>query len=248
MRAYMNGCLFVLAAAGLLAVDGAAAFGQVKPMAAFDPTSNYTQHDVLGWKVLVNRRLDDDAKLKQAALREIESQLYQVTRLVSPKVVSQLRETAFWLEKSAPARSAYHPDRKWLIRNGYNPDKAKCIEIASAEQLLSLPAFRPEIMLLHELLHAYHDQVLGFEHPAIIEAFKRVKKQQKYERVRHIYGGYDKHYALTNAKEFFAELSETYLFANDYYPFVRPELKSYDPETYALMKMIWSGREYQRGE
>jgi hypothetical protein len=134
------------------------------------------------------------------------------------------------------------------MQNGYNPDKAKCIEIASAEKMLSLPAFRPELMLLHELMHAYHDRVLGFDHPEIIAAYERAKKEKKYGRVQHIYGGYDRHYALTNPNEFFAELSEAYLFANDYYPFVRPELKKYDRETYELMKKIWSGREYRRGE
>ena len=95
-------------------------------------------------------------------------------------------------------------------------------------------------MLLHELIHAYHDRVLDFDHPAIVEAFKRVVKEKKYESVRHIRGGMTRHYALTNHKEFFAELSETYLFANDYFPFVRPELKEYDPETHTLLRRIWS--------
>ncbi len=33
------------------------------------------------------------------------------------------------------------------------------------------------------------------------------------------------HYGLTNAKEFFAEMTETYFGSNDFYPFVAGELK-----------------------
>ena len=36
-----------------------------------------------------------------------------------------------------------------------------------------------------------------------------------------------------------AEMTESYLGVNDFYPFVRGELKEHDPETFALMAKIW---------
>ena len=48
-----------------------------------------------------------------------------------------------------------------------------------------------------------------------------------------------RHYARTNHKEFFAEMTESYVGVNDFYPFVRAELKNHDPKTFALMKKIW---------
>ena len=39
--------------------------------------------------------------------------------------------------------------------------------------------------------------------------------------------------------EYFAESTEAYLGVNDFYPFVRAELKQHDPDMYELMTEIW---------
>jgi hypothetical protein len=39
--------------------------------------------------------------------------------------------------------------------------------------------------------------------------------------------------------EFFAEMSESYFGANDFYPFNQGELKDYAPEIFELMQKIW---------
>jgi hypothetical protein len=48
-----------------------------------------------------------------------------------------------------------------------------------------------------------------------------------------------RHYALTNHKEYFAEGTEAYFGANDFHPFVRAELKSFDPELHRVLREIW---------
>ena len=48
-----------------------------------------------------------------------------------------------------------------------------------------------------------------------------------------------KHYALTTPMENFAESTEAYLGVNDFYPFVRAELKEHDPRMFELLKKIW---------
>ena len=48
---------------------------------------------------------------------------------------------------------------------------------------------------------------------------------------------------LSNHKEYFAESTESYLGVNDFYPFVRAELKEYDPDMFSLMEMIWGSVE-----
>jgi hypothetical protein len=47
------------------------------------------------------------------------------------------------------------------------------------------------------------------------------------------------HYALTNEKEFFAEMSECYFGVNDFFPFTNAELRDAEPEIYALLADIW---------
>ena len=93
-------------------------------------------------------------------------------------------------------------------------------------------------VILHELAHSYHDQVLGFNID-IINAYRRAEKAGLYEKVLLFRGGLTRHYASTNHKEFFAEMTESYLGVNDFYPFVRAELKEHDPETFHLMERIW---------
>ena len=85
-------------------------------------------------------------------------------------------------------------------------------------------------VILHELAHAYHDQILNFNHKEIIDAYERAEKQGLYKQVLLFRGGKTSHYARTNHKEFFAEMTESYLGVNDFYPFVRAELQEHDPE------------------
>ena len=92
---------------------------------------------------------------------------------------------------------------------------------------------------LHELSHAYHDQVLGFDEPRIIAAWTKFRDSGKYTSVMTSMGVMREHYGLTNAKEFFAEMTETYFGSNDFYPFVAGELKQAEPEIFALMADIW---------
>ena len=91
----------------------------------------------------------------------------------------------------------------------------------------------------HELAHAYHDQVLGFEHPAIIAAYDKAKAAGNYEEVLAHTGRRVRHYGLTNHKEYFAEGTEAFFYRNDFYPFVRAELGVHDPTLLKLLTEIW---------
>ena len=97
-------------------------------------------------------------------------------------------------------------------------------------------------MILHELAHAYHDQVLGFDEPRIKEAYEKYKKSGHGERALLYSGKRVKHYALTNQMEFFAEMTESYFGHNDFFPFNRAELKREEPEVFDLLTRIWESK------
>lgn len=48
-----------------------------------------------------------------------------------------------------------------------------------------------------------------------------------------------KHYALTDRKEFFAEMSELFFGMNDFFPFNHAELQHEEPGLYELLCKIW---------
>ncbi len=75
--------------------------------------------------------------------------------------------------------------------------------------------------VLHELAHAYHDQVLGFEEARILAAYAAYKKSGHGSAVLLVTGGHVPHYGLTDHKEFFAEMTESYFGVNDFFPFNR---------------------------
>lgn len=47
---------------------------------------------------------------------------------------------------------------------------------------------------------------------------------------------------MSNAKAYFAEMSESYYGFNDHYPFLQFELSQLDPEACELLARLWGGR------
>jgi len=96
-------------------------------------------------------------------------------------------------------------------------------------------------MVLHELAHGYHHRELegGYGNAELKAAYERMVESKKYESVLLFSGKKVRHYALNNPAEYFAESSEAYFGTNDFYPFVRAELKEFDPEMFELLGKLW---------
>lgn len=208
---------------------------------SFIPTSLYRTRRIQGWTVRVDPALLAARRdLGRPALELLNAKLLDIVRAVPPRALAELRKVPIWIsvhDGHAPC-AEYHPNRQWLADNGYNPDKAKCVEIGNAANFLMWSKDQPA-MVLHELAHSYHDRVLGFENAEVQAAYDAALRSGKYRAVLRIDGRIEKAYALTDAKEFFAECSEALFGTNDFYPFVRAELGQYDPDTYALLKRLW---------
>jgi hypothetical protein len=207
----------------------------------FVPTSEYVSKTVEGWTVRINRRLLDDQKdLGTQALRLLEVKLYDIVRVVPPKAVEELRKVPIWLgvdDGHAPC-AEYHPNKDWLRENGFNPDKAKGVEIGNASRFLEWSKDQPS-MILHELAHAYHDRVLSFDNQRIIATYRAAVSSKSYESVLHRNGRQERSYALTDPQEYFAESTEAYFGTNDFYPFVHAELVKHDQVMEKLLGESW---------
>jgi hypothetical protein len=213
-----------------------------QPELAYEPTSVYREQRVEGWLTRINKQLDEkeNVELRDKMVRLLGEQLYQVTRVVPAEALEKLRKIPIWVELAHPKHPCmcYHPSKDWLKSNGMNPDKAGGVELANCKNFLSWTIAQPW-MVFHELAHGYHHQVLTFEHAAVKACFDEATKAKIYESVLHINGRKQKHYALTNEKEYFAELSECYFGTNDFFPFVKAELKEYDPRMFDLLGEVW---------
>ncbi len=237
--------LVLLAAVPAGRAAAANATAPPKPASRFDPTADYEEKHVEGWAVLVNHRLLDQEHrpLCKRVLRQLKDHLYRVTRVVPPAALANLRRVPFWVELNDPKFPCmcYHPSADWLRENGLNPQKAGGVEVANADNFLNWTLVQPW-MVLHELAHAYHDRVLGFDNAEVRACYQHAINSKLYDSVMHYDGRKVRAYAATNEKEYFAESTEAYFGSNDFFPFVRAELKEHDPKMCDLLEKVWGVR------
>ncbi len=211
------------------------------PEPEYEPTENYTVRTIEGFAIYVNNRLlDEKADLGREALALLRVKLYDINRVVPPRALAELHKVPIWVEvedKRHPG-GCYHPSRQWLTEHGFNPEKARSVEIGNAANFLTWSLDQPS-MVLHELAHAYHHRVLGYDNEDIKQAYKRAVEGGSYESVFHCRGKTRRAYALENDQEYFAELSEAFFGTNDFYPFVRAEVKQHDPHMYDTLMKLW---------
>lgn len=195
------------------------------------PASNWETREIDGWTVKIDRAVSNPE-----AVRLLETRLQDIARLVPAAAVRELRKVPIWLGTAGIAQ--YHPDRGWLEKNGHDPEKAKAVDLGSAEDFIRETQRQP-FMVLHELAHAYHDRVLGFDHAKIRAAYDGAVKDGKYDSVLFWDGRKVRHYGLKDHKEYFAEGTEAYFGTNDFYPFVRAELRLHDPALVEVLESVW---------
>jgi hypothetical protein len=199
--------------------------------------------NIEGWPVEWNPifKQKENNRLLQDVRKALANHLQRIVYILDKNRVQQLRKLVIRVDLNHKlGNMQYHPNKTWLINNQHDPSLEKRVHIPRAEQLLSKAQWaKHPYVILHELAHSFHDQVLSFENKEIIAAYQRAEKAGLYEKVLLFRGGKTSHYARTNHKEFFAEMTESYLGVNDFYPFVRAELQEHDPKTYILMQKIW---------
>jgi len=88
-------------------------------------------------------------------------------------------------------------------------------------------------VLLHELMHAYHDQRIehGFKNPTILSFYQRAQTLPAYAAKSHM---------MSNEKEFFACAATAYLFGvTAQEPFLREKVRAAQPEFHKYLKRLF---------
>lgn len=211
----------------------------------------YVTSDLRGWTLHVRKELTagDKAAVTERAIRLVGAQLDDVVRLVPSPAVAELRRIQLYFSPQyagTPMRAEYHPGKQWLAANGRDPAMAKAVEFTNLD-ILDKEVQRMPMLTLHELAHGYHDLVLGYGHAGVLAAYAAADKAGTYASVkRRDWQGKEttgvRAYALTNAKEYFAETTEAFFGKNDFFPFERRELERADPTGFAMLREVWGAR------
>lgn len=230
---------------GLSLLPCCAARGDVDGVSQLAIESGHDLHRVRGWPVLLESAwADSQPQFADAVLSHLDNQLYRVERAVAAEQLDVLRDVIIWVEDGDPhgllGGMCYHPNADWLEEHGYDARRAHGVEISDPREFLSVTRTQPWVVL-HELAHAFHHQVLGFDEPELVALFEAASRSGDYEETFRLHGRPDRHYALTNPMEYFAEGTEAYLGTNDFYPFVRGELMRHDPKLAEYLATVWGG-------
>ena len=211
-----------------------------------EPDDDYRVYDLNGFEVRVEiRALEINEERTQEAIDLLEENLQEVTTLsLNDAIMEALQSVVIFVDWNTSNRTAlYHPSLTWLQDNGYTEEKYRSVEIPNLTMYLENTRLNHPYIILHELAHAYHHQVLGSSDEFITEAFENARANGLYRDVTYDTGTEVIHaplsYAYTNEREYFAELTETYFGWNNYFPFIRTELETYDSVGYEMIEIAW---------
>ncbi len=209
----------------------------------------YRTLQIAGFVVLAAPQVVEPPEdFERSPLQVLEGELKTIGRIVHAQALAELRKLTIWAEwdevqalgngRSGKALAVYYGgSQRGMLAAGMNPLKANNITILSTRDLTR--EHQPgndskRCVLLHEMVHAVHHKILGFDNPKVVAAYQQALERGKLERGS---------YAATNPAEFLAEMSCAYLDRLQYFPRDREELRKHDPATYQLMATIWSGAE-----
>lgn len=202
--------------------------------------STYQKTRIDGWTLMFDQGLQTaDAASRSAFISALTDQLDKLRKLPA-QAQDSLRKVSIYVSSGTYRAfgAQHHPSAQWLQEHGYPVEFAGNIEICNWKEFTNLVKSQP-YGLLHEMAHAYH-----FQHPeldaAILRAYENAKAAGLYRQVTRDHGSaLQEAYAISNHREYFAELSEAYFGENDFFPYNRAELKQYDARGYAMLESVW---------
>lgn len=210
----------------------------------FPAPAGYTRHDHLGWGLFLDQELEGKC---DRALELLDFQLQDIIDRVPSPIIAYLQKVPLYFTAAPDSNGAcHHPDSGWLADHGKPVEMAKSIEFTNVENF-EFETQRMPNFVLHELAHAYHNHLLGDDHPEILAAFKRAKESGSYQNTpcrtpkpgNPIFTVERETYAMTNQMEYFAEATEAYFCENDFYPYDRRDLIKHDPDLIPVLEEVW---------
>lgn len=212
------------------------------------PPRVYECKKVLDWDLLVEKELiATDTPLANRAEKKLENKLKEMLTLLplrAQKVYANLKLFLMGGKKmhggGYNSGAEYHQKVAPQFYAYLDPRMASSVVIYSAENYDWLSDFWSLKVLVHEFSHAFHLEQWPEDKPEIVTAWQHAVDANLYHDViRHDGTILKKGYAITNALEYFAELSCMYYCGCEYTPYSRSELKKYDPTGYAMIEQVW---------
>lgn len=205
----------------------------------------YHRYRICGYDVMVLAS-NVANPLTEEALANLEVKLQEINTLLPEVFTNFFKRRKIWMEigsgSTIGGAAEYHPSREWLVDNGRFIEKYNCVEIGNMRNFIDWMKKNQPMMILHELSHYYHKSCLD-GNISILSAYETARNSKKYDEVDYFDGSgiyKQKAYSMTDAMEYFAELTESFFGKNDYYPFQKEELKAFDSTGFKVIETLWN--------
>lgn len=200
---------------------------------AYERLAGYSL-DIVAEKAL----LDSAPLILEAAIEKLERSVTRAKNTFPPRIAEQFSGVRYFIFSGHEARQGGRKGGQWYFRKG-NTTSARfdnSVVVRSAKGFLSYQDDHAAYTAAHELSHAYYYYHRKKIYWLADKAYKNAKQRRLYLKVKRRDGYVIRRaYALTDRREYFAELSKIYHIGNYYYPFNRTDLKTYDPEGYYMI-------------
>lgn len=212
------------------------------------PPRDYVEKKALQWPLLVEKELTEkDPELAVRAENKLIAQLQRMLDLFPQAAHPVFKNLKLFLMGGKSMKGGgydsggeYHQKVSPDFYKYLDPRMASSVVLYSAENYDWLSDFWSLKVILHEFSHAYQLEQWPEDKPEIVKAWEHAKEQGLYKKAaRHDSVILEEPYVMTNALEYFAELSCMYFCGCDYAPYNRNELRLYDPAGYEMIEQLW---------
>lgn len=201
--------------------------------------SRHHKLKIEGWDVYIEQQLVDKNDVRVfLTLRLLSEKLRELKVILPAKAITQLKTVPIYFSEDKEFNAEYYFFAPYVYRSGKDIKMMDGIEFRSISFFLQESKFSP-MLVLHELAHAYHKLNYKRIDKLIMRAYRKAETGKLYQRVLTVTNRYSRAYALQSPFEYFAELTEAYFGRNNYYPFDRNELESYDKYGYEMIREAW---------
>jgi hypothetical protein len=205
----------------------------------------YSIKSIQGWTVHFNDQLLTKApEVYSEVLPLLDNRLYGIRLVVGEAALAELQKVPIWVElndtvDTRDPLASYFPHKEMMQKQNLNVEKAQSIELSNAANFVVWSKKSPSSILFLLMANAYHDRVVHYENPELIALQKKAAESRRYDLLLNIQGTRSNGLTAQDPRTYFAMLSQAYLDVSSYYPFVRGEIKEWDPEMYAFLVKAW---------
>lgn len=193
--------------------------------------------------LIVEKKLHDSApKTLALAATKLSNTLTKACKIFTKTICSQFNQVKYFIFTGNESRTGGRHGGQWYFPkgNGTSEKFDHSIVIRSAYDYLRYSDDAALMTAIHELSHAYYYLHYQRLYKSNMNAYQNALKKKLYTNVKNKQGrNTEKAYALTNEREYFAELAKIYWLHNYYFPFSREELRAYDPEGYLMISQAF---------